>query len=59
MFCLTAILRAFWNKPERSFMPPRNRAEATTLANVGSEMAIRHITIQTTIISSTTENPKT
>jgi hypothetical protein len=57
MFCLTAILRAFWNKPERSFMPPRNCAVATTLVNEGSEMAVRLITMPATTISSTVENP--
>lgn len=57
MFCLTAILRALWNRPERSFMPPRICAVATTLINVGSEMAVRLITMPTTTTISTVENP--
>jgi hypothetical protein len=58
MFCLTAMLRAFWNKPERSFIPPRKCAEASTLNNVGSATPVRVMMIATTTINSIIENPE-
>ena len=56
-FCLTDMLRAFWNRPERSPMPPRKRAEVSTLLTVGMEIAATVTMIATTTSSSTVEKP--